>query len=72
MTRYMNLSGNSGVVAYEIEATAILVEFKQQHHYRYSYTSAGAANVEHMKQLAKSGRGLATFIAQNVRDLHER
>lgn len=72
MTRYSNLSGTSGVRAYQLETTAILVEFKDRTQYRYSYASAGVANVEHMKRLAEAGRGLATFIRQSAYGLYER
>lgn len=72
MTPYANQSGRSAVVAYCIEDNAIIVEFKGRRRYCYTDRSAGHANVEHMKQLARAGRGLGTFITRNLRDDYER
>jgi hypothetical protein len=66
MQRYRNLSGVSGVVAYEIADEAITVKFTDGGTYVYSYASAGRPNVEQMKLLARAGKGLSTFISQNV------
>ena len=69
MSTYKNLSGNSGVVAYEIRQEAIVVVFNDGHcrNYQYDYASAGRLNVEEMKRLAVLGQGLNTFIMNNVR-----
>ena len=72
MQPYANLSGNSPIVSFEIEPTRIRVMFKGGKIYSYSYASAGAANVEHMKQLARSGAGLSAFITRNVRFAYEK
>lgn len=72
MKRYLNLSGSSGVSAYEITAGAITVKFVDGWKYLYSERSAGAANVAHMHRLATAGRGLCTFISQSVRARYER
>jgi len=72
MQPYLNLSGNSPIVSYEIEPTRIRVMFKGGRVYSYSYASAGAGNVEQMKQLARSGAGLSAFITRNVRFAYER
>lgn len=69
--RYSNLRGNSPVLSYEIEPTRITVWFKGNKPYSYSYSSAGANNVETMKQLARRGAGLSAFITQNVRYNYE-
>jgi hypothetical protein len=66
LERYGNLSGNSGVVAYEIARESVTVEFQDGGMYLYTYQSAGRYNVEHMKVLAASGRGLSAFIARHV------
>jgi len=68
MQRYANLSGNSGVVAYRIDGDSITVKFAEGWQYLYTYESAGADNVEHMKKLAASGHGLSAFISAAVRD----
>lgn len=65
MRKYENLSGKSGVTAYQIYDSAVVIEFGE-HTYLYSYQSAGTENVEKMKRLARRGEGLATFISRNV------
>ena len=65
MKRYRNLSGDSGVVAYEIRPAAIVVQFQGGEKYEYTELSAGAVVIAAMQQLARSGRGLSTFIAQH-------
>jgi hypothetical protein len=73
METYKNLNGDSGVSRYEIRADSVAVEFiKGRKIYVYSYASAGAANVERMKLLASAGRGLNSFIMNNVRLLYVR
>jgi hypothetical protein len=68
MERYKNLSGDSGVVAFEIESDAIEVEFQDGRIYRYTHDITGSAQVEEMKRLAAAGQGLSTFIARYIRD----
>jgi hypothetical protein len=67
MERYKNLSGDSGVVAYEIGPDFIKVRFSDGAVYVYDYASAGRHNIEQMKQLAGKGRGLSSFISTTVR-----
>ena len=68
MQRYKNIAGNSGVVSYETGNDFVEVRFKGiPQVYRYSYQSAGRANVEKAKQLGKSGKGLSGFISQNMK-----
>lgn len=67
MEQYRNLGGNSGVSAYEIAADSITVLFNTGAEYIYTYQSAGRENIEQMKALAISGRGLNSFIMLNVR-----
>ena len=67
MERYLNLGGDSGVSAYEIEAESITVRFSTGATYIYTYQSAGASNIEEMKALAKIGRGLNSFINTRVK-----
>ena len=65
MQPYANLSGQSGVKAYQIGSNYIIVEFKfgRETFYKYTYSSASNASVEHMKNLAIHGRGLNTFVS---------
>jgi len=72
MQPYKNQSGNSGVVAYDIDAGQIIVQFQSGERYLYTEDSAGAANIARMQQLARAGRGLAGFISQHVRDNYAR
>ena len=72
MERYKNLGGNSGVVGYEIGSDFIRVQFSNGSVYLYTYASAGANNVEQMKQLARMGQGLNAFINRHVRKAYER
>ena len=72
MERYANLSRNSGVIAFEIAADSITVKFIDGNKYLYTYDSAGADNVDHMKQLALRGEGLSGFISATVRDRYAR
>jgi hypothetical protein len=64
MRPYGNLSGDSGVLAYELGPTFIRVQFRSGAPYVYTYESVGRENVERMKELAVAGRGLGTFISQ--------
>jgi hypothetical protein len=67
MKTYKNLSGDSGVVAYEIGKTFIKIKFQgDTSPYTYNYKIPGRQLVEQMKDLALKGRGLSTFISQNV------
>ena len=68
MKRYLNLAGNSGVVAYEIDDDAITIEFADGGVYLYNSTAPGPEDVEQMQELAEQGRGLATYINRFVRD----
>jgi len=67
METYKNLSGRSGVKAYETTPEAIRVAFAD-HVYTYTYAQPGRQDVETMKALARAGRGLATYISQRVKD----
>lgn len=72
MRRYANLSGDSGVIRYEVGEESITVEFKGGSAYLYTYESAGRANIERMKSLAKRGEGLNEFIKEQVNKAYER
>lgn len=71
MERYKNLSGNSPITNYQIEDDRIIVRFKGSKSYSYSYRKAGRNNVEHMKVLARNGKGLSAYITRNVRYLYD-
>lgn len=71
MTRYRNLSGGSGVYAFESGSDYIKVQFNTGAVYRYSYRKAGFAHVEQMKALAYSGSGLNSYINRFVKFLYD-
>ena len=72
MQRYGNQSRESGVVAYDIDAGQIIVQFRNGDRYLYTEDSAGAANIARMQELARAGRGLSSFISQHVHDRYAR
>lgn len=67
MKTYKNLSGSSGVVAYEIGEKYIRLKFEGETGiYTFSYKRPGRRQVEQMKTLALKGQGLSTYIAEEV------
>jgi len=72
MQRYRNSGGDSGVVAYDIDAGQIIVQFRNGERYLYTEDSAGAANIARMQALAQAGHGLGSFISQHVYDRYVR
>ncbi|MBN9425473.1 MAG: hypothetical protein J0H09_03100 [Burkholderiales bacterium] len=68
MERYLNLSGHSGIRAYQIHDDAIDIQFDGGSVYRYDHRHPGRDAVTNMKQLAQKGRGLNTYINKNVRN----
>ncbi|MDO9557186.1 MAG: hypothetical protein Q7J82_06355 [Coriobacteriia bacterium] len=56
---------------YEVGPDYIRVRFSDGSVYLYTYASAGESNIERMKQLARSGDGLNSFIMSNVRKKYE-
>lgn len=72
MERYTDTSGSSGVAAYEIGPDYIRVQFSGTSRiYAYSYRKAGNANVENMKQLARTGSGLNSYINRHTKHLYD-
>jgi hypothetical protein len=72
MQHYRSRNGESGVVAYDIDAGAITVEFRNGDRYLYTEDSAGGANIARMQELARAGHGLSSFISQHVHDRYAR
>ncbi len=68
MEQYDDLSGKSGVTSFEIGEGCIRVEFRNGPVYLYNNAITGNSNIQKMISLAKSGKGLNTFINQNVKD----
>ncbi|AMR79508.1 hypothetical protein [Cupriavidus nantongensis] len=66
MKPYRNLSGRSGIDAYELGPEYIRVRFEDGRVYTYDYRRPGRSHVEQMKRLAKAGRGLCSYISQEI------
>lgn len=67
MKTYKNLSGKSGVLAYEVGKTYIRIKFSGDSMvYTYDYKRPGKQLVEQMKELALKGKGLSDFIIEEV------
>jgi len=71
MIQYKNIAGDSGIKAFEISEHSITVQFTTGATYLYTYSSAGKKHIEKMKKLALAGKGLSTFISQNVKDNYD-
>ena len=67
MERYKNLDRNSSIFSYEFRAGYIDVAFEDGTVYRYTVASAGSENLNNMKVLATSGRGLNSYINTYVK-----
>ena len=68
MQVYEDLNDDSGVSSYEIRDSSIKVWFNRDSaSYVYTYSSAGKYHVDHMKKLALNGKGLNTYINNNVK-----
>ncbi len=72
LQQYGNRSGTSGVTHYEIGPESIRVRFGTPTVYVYDYTTPGRDDVEHMKELARAGKGLSTYISRQVRQRYAR
>lgn len=67
MKTYKNLSGNSGVVAYETGEKYIKIKFEGESGiYTFNYKRPGRQQVEKMKAMALKGQGLSTYISEVV------
>lgn len=72
MEPYANRGGDSGIVAYELAAQSIVVQFEDGWKYLYTHSSAGRTNIDRMEDLARRGEGLNEFINRTVRDGYQR
>ena len=72
MERYRNLSGNSGVFAYELSPGRIIVQFHDGWKYEYTNRSAGIEAIVTMHRLARAGSGMSGFISAHVRERYSR
>jgi len=72
MKRYKNMSGNSGILAYEIDNNSITIQFRVGGIYLYNTRRPGGYLLEQMKSLAISGVGLNTFINKYIRKNYDK
>ncbi|HSX58816.1 MAG TPA: hypothetical protein VLF18_01330 [Tahibacter sp.] len=68
MQAYADLERDSGIAAYEVGPGFIVIRFKHGGTYRYDASAPGAKHVRQMQRLARSGRGLNTYINRHVRE----
>lgn len=70
MERYRNSSGNSPITHFEIAENSISVWFKggKKNPYIYPVRKIGNYHFQQLIQRANSGKGLSTYINQNVRN----
>ena len=72
MVSYNNRNGNSGILSYEIGQDYIKIKFRRTLKiYVYSYKRAGEFHIERMKNLARDGVGLNSYINTYVRNLYD-
>lgn len=72
MQRYSGADRDSGIDAFEAGANFMRVRFIHGGTYLYTYRSAGKRHIDNMKVLARVGKGLNTYINDNVRESFER
>jgi hypothetical protein len=63
---------NSGVIAYGVGDDFIIIEFRDGRKYVYDFEKPGADHVNAMKDLAREGKDLTTYINQHVRENYKR
>ncbi|MES2704396.1 MAG: hypothetical protein V4649_17275 [Bacteroidota bacterium] len=68
MKKYGGADNNSGVKAYEVVPSGIVVMFVDGNKYLYNNKKPGKKHVHEMIAHAEAGSGLATYINQHVRD----
>jgi len=68
---YRNIEGGLGVVAYGFDEDRITVRLHTGNTLCFTHASAGRANVEYMKLLARAGDGLNRFIYKEAKGKHE-
>jgi hypothetical protein len=67
MRPYPDIEHDSGISAYEIGQGSITIRFADGGIYLYDASAPGAKHVAEMQKLARSGRGLNTYINKHVR-----
>jgi hypothetical protein len=65
--KYLDLSGDGGIEGFIILGTKIYILFDNDYWYEYDDIKPGKEHVDQMKDFARAGKGLKTYINQNVR-----
>lgn len=65
---YRKVRGASGVVAYAVMDDAMHIQFRNGDVYVYTPAATGRLHLKVMKQLARAGAGLNTYIRRQVKD----
>jgi hypothetical protein len=65
MQPYLNLSGDSPIIAYNPLGNAIVVRYKSFVDYMYRADRLGTNHIQTMCALGAAGRGLSTYINQH-------
>ncbi|HEY9138680.1 MAG TPA: hypothetical protein VIM67_10435 [Terriglobus sp.] len=65
---YRKVRGASGVVAYAVVDDAMHVQFRNGDVYVYTPAATGRLHLKVMRQLARAGAGLSTYISRQVKD----
>jgi hypothetical protein len=66
MTQYADLSGDSGIAAYEIVENGVWVKYKKGKSYLYGTNRPGLHHVLRMIELATLGQGLCEYISKRI------
>jgi len=67
LNKYQDLSGGAGVTGYKVVSKGIILQFRHKELYLYDYSIPGKHHIERMKILAAKGKGLTTYVNQNIR-----
>ena len=65
---YLDLSGDGGIEGFIISRSKIFILFDNAYWYEYDNIKPGKEHLTHMKDFARKGKGLKTYVNQNVRD----
>ena len=65
---YRKVRGASGVVAYAFVDDAMHIQFRTGDVYVYTPANTGRLHLKVMKQLARAGAGLSTYVSRQVKD----
>lgn len=65
---YRKVHAASGVVAYAFDNDAMHIQFRNGDVYVYTPAATGRLHLKVMRQLARAGAGLSTYISRQIRN----